>query len=404
MNPLDSMRFGDGHNPWVILPMLFTIHVMTAIGLFSISPLIPLIKHELDLNHAQVGLLSGSFFLGVALTSAVAGWAIDLVGFRKMILLGTLLLGASLIAAASFPLYPAMLMLFVIAGIGYCAVTPSTNKAVMVWFNERIRATAMGFKQTGINAGGFLAGIILPPLALAFNWRIALSAAGVIVVGAFALILFLFKKSSATALYMPINQWFNKFKKVVSERNVLLLSVEAFFRVGAQMAFLTYLVLFLQKVLNFNLIISSFLFAVAQGSGAVGRIAWGMISDKVFHGRRKCVYLLIGLIAMVIFLLVGNLKAQTPLWIVLVMVMGLGFTAVGHQGVGLTLQGESVGKELTGTATGLSQSLSFFGAVSATPGFGWIVDQFGVFSIAWTGLAILSFLCCVILFFVTERS
>ena len=149
-----------------------------------------------------------------------------------------------------------MLMLFVIAGIGYCAVTPSTNKAVMVWFNEKIRATAMGFKQTGINAGGFLAGIILPPLALAFNWRIALSAAGVIVVGAFALILFLFKKSSATALYMPINLWFNKFKQVVSERNVLLLSVEAFFRVGAQMAFLTYLVLFLQKVLNFNLIIS----------------------------------------------------------------------------------------------------------------------------------------------------
>ena len=64
MNPLDSTRFGDGHNPWVILPMLFTIHVMTAIGLFSISPLIPLIKHELDLNHAQVGLLSGSFFFG----------------------------------------------------------------------------------------------------------------------------------------------------------------------------------------------------------------------------------------------------------------------------------------------------------------------------------------------------
>jgi len=404
MNASEPTKSIGYQNQWTILLMLFTIHVLTSVGMFSIPPLIPLMKKELGLNHTQVGMLSGSFFLGVALNSVIAGWAIDLLGVRKMILLGTILLSGSLLAAACLPLYAAMLVLFVAAGIGYCVVTPSTNKAVMYWFSERLRATVMGFKQTGINAGGFLAGIVLPPLALAFNWRWALLAAGLIVAGTLSFILFLFKKNASGALFIPIGQWFEKFKQVIYERNILLLSVEAFFRVGAQMAFFTYLVLFLQKALNLNLIVSSFLFAVAQGSGALGRIVWGVISDKIFGGRRKSVYLLIGLIAAVIFFLMGLLNPKTPLGVVFVTVICLGFTAAGHQGVGLTIMGESVGVELTGTATGLGQSLSFLGAVTASPGFGLIVDSYGRFSYAWSSLALLSFLCCVILCFVRERT
>jgi len=404
MNASDLSRSPDYQNQWTTLLMLFMIHVLTAIGMYSIAPLIPLIKQELALNHTQVGMLSGAFFLGVGLTSAVAGWAIDLLGVRKMILWGTLLLSGSLAAVACFPLYAAMLLLFVMAGIGYCVVTPSTNKAVMYWFSENIRATAMGIKQTGLNAGGFLAGIILPPLALAFNWRWALLASGFIAAGALVFILFLFKKNSSGALFIPIAQWLKKFKIVISERNILLLSAESFFRVGVQMAFFTYLVLFLQRVLNFNLVLSSFLFAVAQASGAMGRIAWGVISDRIFYGRRKFVYLLIGLVAMLIFFLMGLMTPDTSFWLVLTIVGCLGFTAAGHQGVSLTLLGEAVGTDLTGTATGLGQSLSFLGAVLASPGFGLIVDTYGKFSYAWSGLAILSLLCCVILCFVHEKT
>jgi len=76
-----------------------------------------------------------------------------------------------------------MFALLILAGIGYSVVTPSSNKAVMTYFRENIRATAMGFKQTGISGGGFLAGIILPPVALLLNWHWALMLAGLIVLG-----------------------------------------------------------------------------------------------------------------------------------------------------------------------------------------------------------------------------
>ena len=43
-----------------------------------------------------------------------------------------------------------------LAGIGLGCVMPATTKAVLVWFPIKERATAMGFKQTGVNVGGMI--------------------------------------------------------------------------------------------------------------------------------------------------------------------------------------------------------------------------------------------------------
>ena len=170
--------------------------------------------------------------------------------------------------------------------------------------------------------------------------------------------------------------------------HVLLLSAEGFFRVGTQWAFLTYLVLFLQRALNLHLVAASLLFAIAQAGGAAGRIIWGLVSDRLFGGKRKVVYTLIGLLAMAIFSLLGQLKPSTEIWVLLSTVACLGFTAAGFQGVALTLMAECAGPELTGTATGFGQSLCFLGGVVISPVFGFVVDTTGSFSSAEWSFAV----------------
>jgi sugar phosphate permease len=203
--------------------------------------------------------------------------------------------------------------------------------------------------------------------------------------------------------FSTVDQWLVQVKKVIRNRNIVLLSAEGFFRVGVQMAFLTYIVLFLQKTLNLSFAFASLIFAISQASGAAGRIAWGLVSDRILRGRRKVVYTSIGLIAMACFFLLGHQGPSTPIWAVSVTVGCLGFTAVGHQGVGLALLGECAGLELTGTASGFGQSLFFLGGVLISPLLGFIVDSFGTFSLAWDTLALLSLLCCLILSFVIEN-
>jgi sugar phosphate permease len=400
---LNSPYSNGNQYRWTILAALFVTHVLTSVGSFSIPILLPLIKNDFGLTHTQVGIVTASYFLGTGLMSAVAGWPVDFFGFRKMLVFGSLLVGGSLITAAWMPNFGMMMALLILAGTGYSVVTPSTNKAVMYWFNERVRATVMGFKQTGINGGGFLAGMIIPPLALALSWHLALSAAGLVVMGTSVITMIVYREGTSGRRVITVHQWFIQVKEVIRNRNILLLSAEGFFRVGVQMAFLTYLVLFLQKTLNLRFALASLLFAIVQASGAAGRIAWGFVSDRIFGGRRKAVYMLTGLIAMACFFLLGQLGQSTPLWAALVTVSCLGFTAVGHQGVGLALLGECAGLELTGTASGIGQSLFFLGVVLISPFLGFIVDTFETFSHAWSSLALLSLLCCLILYFVQER-
>jgi ACS family hexuronate transporter-like MFS transporter len=399
MNPSGNERYR-----WVILGTLFSLHVLTAVGYFGIPPLLPFIKQELELNYTQVGLFTSSFFLGTALTATFAGWTIDFIGIKRMVVLGTIIMGTSLMIASWMPSFWLIMFFLLIAGIAYSTVTPSSNKATMYWFHERLRATAMGIKQTGINGGGFLAAFIIPPIALSFNWHYALFVAALFVLmGGIGMMIFYREFDPQNHHPTHLREWRYQIKQVVSDRNVLILALEGFFRVGVQNAFLSYVILYLVKVLQLSVITASSLFALTHASGALGRITWGLVSDRIFGGKRKRVYVFIALIAGVFLFVFSRLTPATPLGVIILVVALLGFTAVGHQGVGLSLISEVAGKELTGTASGFTQSIYFLGVVFMAPLFGLMVDTFGTYSYAWMSLALFSFIASSLVSFVREE-
>ena len=179
------------HNPkrWNILALLFAMHVMTTTGMFGFQVLLPQMKTALHLDHAQVGGLMASYFLGISLISPFSGVFVDRFGVRRSIIIGSLMIGGSLVMIAGFPVLLFMIILLIIAGTGHSLLTPSSNKAVMYWFEDRSRATAMGIKQTGINGGGLLASIVISFLAAAAGWPHALLAAGLVAMSASVMIL-----------------------------------------------------------------------------------------------------------------------------------------------------------------------------------------------------------------------
>jgi sugar phosphate permease len=373
------------------------------VGQFSIPPLLPFIKKELDLNYTEVGLFTSSFFFGIALTATIGGWAADFLGIRRIVVLGTFLMGIFMVTASWMSSFLGIIAFLVLAGICYSTVTPSTNKATMYWFHERLRATAMGIKQTGINGGGLLASLIIPPIALNFNWRYGFSLAGLLVlVGGLLMLVFYRETEPSPHHEMALREWRQQVKKVISDRNILLLGFDGFFRVGVQNAFLAYLILYLQKMLQLPVITASLFFGLAHASGALGRITWGLVSDRMFGGRRKEVYISIALISGIGLFFLSILTSATPIWLITLIVGFLGFTAVGHQGVGLSFITEIAGKEVAGTASGFNQSFYFFGAVVMAPLFGFMVDLFGTYTLAWMTLALFSFISSGFVFFVKE--
>jgi sugar phosphate permease len=258
----------------------------------------------------------------------------------------------------------------------------------MAWFHRDERATAMGIKQTGVPAGGVLTAMLAPQLVLIVGWRGALAALGVtnFLFGFF--FSFFWRdppEERAIALAQPAP---------VLERSgslniwsfVPISCGTAIYLVG-QLSLITYVPLYLKDAMGFSPYWASQALALTQGGAMIGRVGWGVASDRLFGGRRKIVLVLIGLLSAVLIALLSFMTQQSSLYLLLPILFLAGICLVGYQGVSYALIGELAGKAKTGTALGMMITINATAATLGTPLFGHIVDRTGSYPVAWQALA-----------------
>src|ERR1035437_8632653 len=130
-------------------------------------------------------------------------------------------------------------------------------------------------------------------------------------------------------------------------------------------------VLYLTKALHFAVVAAGGLLALAEGAGAVARPISGVISDRVFAGRRKPVFALFAAIATLMCLVLGIAGPHLGRLIYpVVFVLGVG--AVGFGGVYLTLLSELGGRGGAAQAAGLGSMIGVGGSILGPPVFGLI--------------------------------
>jgi sugar phosphate permease len=145
--------------------------------------------------------------------------------------------------------------------------------------------------------------------------------------------------------------------------------------------------LYLMEDLAFSITVAAGFLALAQISGAAGRIFWGVVSDRFFAARRRPVLLLVGSIATVMNLLTGFLPQAGSVWLVFVVVSLLGFTLQGWNGLSHTLAFELVGTRVAGLAIGIANTTGFLGVICLPPLYGFLVDYSESYRLAWLALA-----------------
>ena len=151
----------------------------------------------------------------------------------------------------------------------------------------------------------------------------------------------------------------------------------------AQMSLITYVPLYLKEVLGLSSYWASQALALAQIGGMTGRIGWGVISDRLFGGRRKEVLLLVGIVSITLTWLLSIASAHSSLMFVLPVIFLAGVSMIGYQGVSYALVGELAGTARTGATLGIVISVNSLGAIFGTPLFGYVVDQTGSYPLAW---------------------
>jgi ACS family hexuronate transporter-like MFS transporter len=389
-------------NRWAVLALIMAAQTMANVGPLGIPSIAPLIREGLGLSMAQAGSFLSAYYIGPVLMSLPAGWLADRWGVRGAMILGQALIAVGLGAVAMAPSFSFIVVILVLAGAGYGVLNPTTTKAGMAWFPPRQRATVVGLKQVGLPFGGALGALMMPPVAIAFGWRTAVALAAA-VVGALAILTW--------ALYRDLPEPEAKgpaparpgFWTVIANRDLWLVGVSTLIFAGVQTVFLAFLVLYLRDVVQIALVVAAKYLVTAQISGAIGRIGFGLLSDRLFGGRRRIVLAIAGLGSIACALALSATAPGTGPWRLTPLAVGIGVFGVGWNGVQHTLMAELAGPRAAGTAVGLGLAISSLGVTVCPPVFGMVVERLGGFGAAWITLAVGMVVALLLLIPVRER-
>jgi MFS transporter, ACS family, hexuronate transporter len=371
---------------WTILALVSVSHIVGGTAQYGINTLAPFYQDELGLSRAQVGLFFSAFYLAMTGCSFGAGWLADRLGVQKTMLQGHLVLGVCTVGASLAPSFWWAFASFFLAGLGYSFLNPASSKGVMVWFHQDERATAMGIKQTGVPAGGVVTAVLAPQLVLIVGWRGALVALGVVNFLFGALFPSLWRDPSNENAG-PVYPRISPGKAKLTIRSFLPISCATAVYLVGQMSLITYVPLYLKDAMGFSAYRASQALALTQAGAMIGRIGWGVVSDKLFGGRRKVVLVIIGLLSALLISALSFLAPGSSSFVLLSILFVSGICLVGYQGVSYALISELAGKDRTGAALGMMITINAACATLGTPLFGYLVDRTGSYFLAWQTLA-----------------
>lgn len=370
-----------------IIVLIMVAQTVTNVGPLGVPAIASLIRADLGLTLAQAGSFLSMYYIGPSLISLPAGTLVDRWGVKRMLVLGQVLTAVGLLFASTAHSYIAFILLLIAAGFGYGVLNPTSTKAVMAWSPPAHRATLVGFKQVGLPLGGMLGAALLPALALALGWRTALVAsAAVIAAGAIASV-FVYHDPPDLALPAAAPGARGTVISVLTSRDLWLLSLAAGIFAAMQTVWMSYLVLYLQGVAGLTLLAASRFLALAQFGGMLGRVLFGMLSDRLFGGRRRMPLVLagVGSTACTLLILSTGPSASTLGLAALTVVFGV--VGIGWNGVQHTWLAELAGPRAAGTAVGLGLAVSSAGVTLGPLLFGHVLQVTGSYRWPWLGLA-----------------
>jgi MFS transporter, ACS family, hexuronate transporter len=348
-----------------------------AYATLGFAPLAPLIREEFSLARWQVGAITAIVFGGAAISSVPGGRLTDRFGAPPMLAAAVTCVAGGCVLAATAPAGVFFLLGVGAIGLAYGLITPPTNVIVRGAPTMRHRSLLMSVKQVGVTIGGFVSGITMPTIAHHAGWRLALLApAAVCVTVALSALL-----SRAT---LGLNAGEGRRVTAIGRNGLprrFALGVGGFGFVmgGLQLAFVTYLSLYLKEAHGYRLAAAGISLAVTMAAGTAGRLLWAVISDRFFATRRASGLRLNALLSMAGMAGLALLPSGVLIWPCVALV---GFANIGWNGVYMTLVAESAPSGRIGRVSGSSLRVVFAGAVVVPPALGLVADR-GGWTAAW---------------------
>ena len=373
---------------WWSLAVTTAIQAMVSMALLTLPAMAPAVARALAVPSTLVGAYVALCYFAAMLSSLVGGTLVRRLGAIRVSQLGLGLCAVGL-ALCALPWLPAVALGALCIGAGYGPITPASSHLLALTTPAHRMSLVFSIKQTGVPAGGMLAGALVPGLSLWLGWQGTLLA----VAGVCALCAALAQPLRAAldadrqpAQPLALQALFKPIGMVLGQPSLRALAACSFLFSAVQVSTTAYMVTYLNESLGMTLLAAGAALSVSQLAGVVGRIAWGAVADRGLGPRNTL--MLLATLMMVGSVLTALLQPQWPTLLIWAIVALLGASAIGWNGVYLATVARQAPPGQAGVATGGTLLFTFMGVVCGSPAFGALAGASGSYRIAFAALAL----------------
>ena len=373
---------------WWSLTVTTAIQAMVSMALLTLPAMAPAVARALAVPSTLVGAYVALCYFAAMLSSLVGGTLVRRLGAIRVSQLGLGLCAVGL-ALCALPWLPAVALGALCIGAGYGPITPASSHLLALTTPAHRMSLVFSIKQTGVPAGGMLAGALVPGLSLWLGWQGTLLA----VAGVCALCAALAQPLRAAldadrqpAQPLALQALFKPIGMVLGQPSLRALAACSFLFSAVQVSTTAYMVTYLNESLGMTLLAAGAALSVSQLAGVVGRIAWGAVADRGVGPRNTL--MLLATLMMAGSVLTALLQPQWPTLLIWAIVALLGASAIGWNGVYLATVARQAPPGQAGVATGGTLLFTFMGVVCGSPAFGALAGASGSYRIAFAALAL----------------
>jgi MFS family permease len=356
---------------------------------FGLASIGPQLSDTLDMSLFWLGAVLASGLLGAGMALIAAGSAVDRMGARRAMLIGTAIATTGLVAAAFMPSPQTLFAALLVFGLGSAVIPVAGTGALFAVYPPARRGWALGIRQTAVPLGGTIAAVTYPGLFALGGVELTMLGSALVVAAtgvAFAIVAGDDRRPAESRIERP-------FRTILAAPGLRrLLAVAACYIIVLQ-ALLAYIVPAVRAAGHSQLTAAVAYFGI-NVAAMVARIVWGTIADRNGGSRRVRTLVEVGLLAAggaVVF--AAALHGGGAIVVAAAVLFGLG--ALGWNALVYVSAGERVDASLAGRSVAVAATVVFVLSGIATPALGAVADEAG-WDALWITTALIALLGAVL--------
>jgi len=379
--------------------LAFLAFATTYMARMAYPPLIPEMSIELNLTHAEAGMLMSGFFMGYLAIQLPIGFVSDKVGVKRIFTISLVLTGILCILTGFAGSFSEVLIYRFSKGLAAGCIFAPGSALILRWFPPKDRAISISFFQISVSFGTFIALSSSAAISSFFggwSWSFWILGIPSIIIAVPSLFL-LREKPDETFEGEVVDggrEVGSYYGFVLRDLRMWLVCIAT---VGGGAAFigsLTWIPTYLVRIVNLSEVYAGSISSLLALAGIFGTPIGGFIADRILHKRSPIVFL--GIFGSGLACIFFSIVVPSDLYSAIALFIPIPFFSAVWW-IGPSLLSEWFPLKVLGTATGILNFMTISGCVLGPFIFGLILDLTNSFSHGWFALGAIASLSALLM-------